>query len=58
MLEWYDKIINFLIEFIVVSIHDSDVSDFYKYIIAFKNLMRSIEFSRKSGVFGMRQIKH
>ena len=39
-----------------MSIKDSDVSDFYRYIIGFKNLLRSVEFSGKSGIYGLRYL--
>ena len=40
VLEWYNDIINFFIDYISLSIHDSDISEFYRYIIGFKNLLR------------------
>ena len=44
MIKWYNDITSFLLDYISVSIKDSDVSNFYRYIIAFKNLLRSVEF--------------
>ena len=56
MVAWYNDINSFLLDYISVSIKDSDVSDFYRYIISFKNLLRSVEFSGKSGAFGLRYL--
>ena len=44
VLEWYNDIINFFIDYISLSIHDSDISEFYRYIIGFKNLLRCAHF--------------
>jgi len=44
VIKWYNEITSFLLDYISVSIKDSDVSNFYRYIIAFKNLLRSVEF--------------
>ena len=54
VLEWYNKINSFMLDYMSVSIKDSDLSNFYRLIIAFKNLQRSVEFSGKSGIFGLR----
>jgi hypothetical protein len=54
VLKWYNDINSFILDYISVSIKDSDVSDFYRYVIGFKNLLRSVEFSGKSGIFGLR----
>ncbi|XP_059089436.1 uncharacterized protein LOC131885421 [Tigriopus californicus] len=54
VLNWYNEIINFILDYISLSIHDSDVSDFYRYIIGFKNLLRSVEYSGKSGIYALR----
>ncbi len=54
MLNWYNEIISFILDFISQSIHDSDVADFYRYVIGFKNLLRSVEFSGKSGIYALR----
>jgi hypothetical protein len=40
VLDWYNEIINFFIDYISLSIHDSDISEFYRYILGFKNLLR------------------
>ena len=56
VLKWYNDINSFILDYISVSIKDSDVSDFYRYIIGFKNLLRSVEFSGKSGIYGMRYL--
>jgi hypothetical protein len=44
VLKWYNDITSFLLDYISVSIKDSGVSNFYRYIIAFKNMLRSVEF--------------
>ena len=56
VLKWYNDINAFILDYISVSIKDSDVSDFYRYIIGFKNLLRSVEFSGKSGIYGLRYL--
>lgn len=56
VLNWYNEIINFVLDYISLSIHDSDVSDFYRFIIGFKNLLRSVEFSGKSGIYALRYL--
>ena len=56
MLRWYNDINSFILDYISVSIKDSDVSDFYRYVIGFKNLLRSVEFGGKSrDIFTLRQ---
>ncbi len=54
VLNWYNDIVNFVLNYLSQSIHDSDVADFYRYIIGFKNLLRSVEFSAKSGIYALR----
>ena len=56
VLKWYNEITTFILDYISVSIKDSDVSDFYRNVIAFKNLLRSVEYSGKSSIFGMRYL--
>lgn len=56
MLKWYNDITSFILDYISVSIKDSDVSDFYRYVIGFKNMLRSVEFSGKSSIFGLRYL--
>lgn len=56
VLSWYNEIINFILDYISLSIHDSDVSDFYRLIIGFKNILRSVEFSGKSGIYALRYL--
>ena len=36
VLKWYNEITTFILDYISVSIKDSDVSDFYRNVIAFK----------------------
>ncbi|CAB4062018.1 Receptor-type guanylate cyclase gcy-12,Guanylate cyclase 2G,Olfactory guanylyl cyclase GC-D,Atrial natriuretic peptide receptor 2,Atrial natriuretic peptide receptor 1,Receptor-type guanylate cyclase gcy-6,Receptor-type guanylate cyclase gcy-13,Guanylyl cyclase GC-E,Retinal guanylyl cyclase 1 [Lepeophtheirus salmonis] len=54
VIDWYNQITSFLLTYISYSIHDSDVSDFYRYIISFKNILRSLEYASKTGVYGLR----
>jgi hypothetical protein len=54
VLEWYNQINSFMLDYISSSIRESELSNFYRLIIAFKNLQRSVEFSGKSGIFGIR----
>jgi hypothetical protein len=42
VLDWYNEIINFFTDYISLSIHDSDISDFYRYIIGLKNMLRLV----------------
>ena len=54
VLDWYNQINSFMLDYISTSVKESDLSSFYRLIIAFKNLQRSVEFSGKSVIFGMR----
>ena len=56
VLDWYNQINSFMLDYISTSVKESDLSSFYRLIIAFKNLQRSVEFSGKSGIFGIRYI--
>jgi hypothetical protein len=56
VMDWYNTINSFMLDYISVSIKDSDLSNFYRLIIAFKNLQRGVEFSGKSGIFGIRYL--
>ena len=56
VLEWYNQINSFMLDYISSSIKESELSNFYRLIIAFKNLQRSVEFSGKSGIFGIRWV--
>ena len=56
VLKWYNDINSFILDYISVSIKDSDVSDFYRYVIGFKNLLRSVEFGGKSSIYGYRYL--
>ena len=53
LLDWYDKINAFMIDYIAISVKDSDVS-FYRLLLGFKNLLRCIEFTGKSSFYGLR----
>ena len=50
----YDNINQLILNYISIAIKDSDVSDFYRYIIAMKNLLRATEYTGKAGIFGIR----
>ena len=39
--------------FVTYSIHDSDISDFYRWIIGYKNLLRAVELAGKAGILGL-----
>ena len=54
VLDWYNQINSFMLDYISTSVKESDLSSFYRLIIAFKNLQRSVEYSGKSGIFGIR----
>ena len=54
VLSWYDEIIQFLLNYISVSIYNTDVRNFYRLTIAFKNLLRAVEFTANSGIYGLR----
>jgi len=56
VLDWYNQINSFMLDYISTSVKESDLSSFYRLIIAFKNLQRSVEFSGKSGIFGIRYL--
>ena len=54
VLNWYNDINTKLLDYVSTSIRESDISSFYRYIIGFKNLMRSVEYCGKAGVWGLR----
>ena len=56
MLNWYDQITTFVLDYISISIKDSAISNFYRYIISLKNLLRSTEYAGKAGVYGIRYL--
>ena len=56
VLQWYNDIVIFFIDYLSRSIHDSESSDVYKFIIGFKNLLRAVEYSGKSGIYGLRYL--
>ena len=55
-MQWYDRITSFVLDYISVSIKDSDVSNFYRYIISLKNLLRATEYTGKAGIYGIRYL--
>ena len=56
VLNWYNDINTKLLDYVSTSIRESDISSFYRYIIGFKNLMRSVEYCGKAGVWGLRYV--
>ncbi len=40
VLDWYNEIVAFFIDYLSRSIHDSESSDVYRFIIGFKNLLK------------------
>ena len=41
------------LKYVTYSIHDSDINNFYRFIIGYKNLLRTVEFSGRAGILGM-----
>ena len=50
----YDRINTLILDYISITIKDSDVSSFYRYVISMKNLLRATEYTGKAGIFGIR----
>ena len=50
---WYNEVNGNTLNYVTYSIHDSDISNFYRFIIGYKNLLRSVEFAGKAGILGM-----
>ena len=53
VLDWYNQINSKTLNYVTYSIKDSDISNFYRYIIGYKNLLRSVEFAGKAGILGL-----
>ena len=53
VLDWYNEVNTQTLNYVTYSIHDSDISDFYRWIIGYKNLMRAVEFAGKAGIQGL-----
>ena len=53
VLDWYNEVNSQTLNYVTYSIHDSDISDFYRYIIGYKNLLRAVEFAGKAGIQGL-----
>jgi hypothetical protein len=51
--QWYNEINGNTLNYVTYSIHDSDISNFYRFIIGYKNLLRAVEFAGKAGILGM-----
>ena len=50
---WYNEINDKTLTYVTYSIHDSDLSNFYRLIIGYKNLLRAVEFAGKAGILGL-----
>ena len=53
VLEWYNAVNSQTLNYVTYSIHDSDISDFYRWIIGYKNLLKAVEFAGKAGIIGI-----
>ena len=53
VLDWYNEVNTKTLNYVTYSIHDSDVSDFYRWIIGYKNLLGAVEFAGKAGIHGL-----
>ena len=53
MLAWYNDLNSRTLSWVTYSVKDSDISDFYRWIIGYKNLLRAVEFAGKAGIIGM-----
>ena len=70
MLNWYKEVNTQTLKYVTYTIHDSDISDFYRkvvfehlnticisdifrWIIGYKNLLRAVEFSGRAGILGL-----
>ena len=51
--KWYNELNGNTLDYVTYSIHDSDISNFYRFIIGYKNLLRTVEFSGRAGILGM-----
>ena len=56
MLDWYDTINLSFLDYISSTIKDSDVSSFYRYLLGFKNALRSVEYCGKASLLGIRLV--
>ena len=50
---WYNELNSNTLNYVTYSIHDSDINNFYRFIIGYKNLLRTVEFSGRAGILGM-----
>ena len=53
---WYNEVADKIIDYVVYSIHDTTIKDFYRWIIGYKNLLRAVEHAGKSGFFSLKYI--
>ena len=51
--KWYNELNGNTLDYVTYSIHDSDISNFYRFIIGYKNLLRTVEYSGRAGILGM-----
>ena len=54
--EWYNELNGNTLDYVTYSIHDSDINNFYRFIIGYKNLLRTVEFSGRAGILGMEYV--
>ena len=54
--DWYNEVNSVTLNYVTYSIQDSDISNFYRFIIGYKNLLRSVEYAGKSGILGMEYV--
>ena len=54
--DWYNEVNSVTLDYVTYSIQDSDISNFYRFIIGYKNLLRSVEYAGKSGILGMEYV--
>ena len=53
---WYNELNSNTLNYVTYSIHDSDISNFYRFIIGYKNLLRTVEFSGRQACSSHHQI--
>ena len=53
ILQWYDTINEFILDYIAYSIHVSEVGGFYQYVIFLQDLLRATEYAGASGLYAI-----
>ena len=56
VLEWYDRVNGEVLDYVVISIQDSDIRDFYRWIIGYKNLLNAVEYAGKAGILALQYL--